>query len=70
MKVTPAQYRVLSAIQSLSDSQGYVPSQQQIATQLGVSQQAIHKHINAMVDRGVVKRTPGMPNTLEIVEGV
>ena len=67
-RMTPAQHRVLSAIQRLYDSQGYSPSYSEIAAVLGVSTQAVGKHIQAMCDRGVLRKTYGIPNTIEIVE--
>jgi len=69
MRVTPAQYRVLSTIQELSEEQGYVPSYPQIAAVLGVSTQAVHKHVEALVERGIVRKVYGMPNSLEVIEG-
>ena len=67
LKVTPAQYRVLSAIRTLHDEKGYSPSYADIGAVLGVSTQAVSKHISAMCDRGVLRKTYGMPNTIEIV---
>jgi len=67
LKVTPAQYRVLKAIQTLSQAQGHSPTQAQVATLLGVSRPVMHRHITAMCDKGVLRKTYGIPNSLEIV---
>jgi len=67
LRVTPAQHRVLKAIQTLSDGQGYSPTQAQVAELLGVSRPVMHRHITAMCDRGVLRKTYGMPNSIEIV---
>lgn len=67
LKVTPAQYRVLTAIQTLSEAQGHSPTQAQVAELLGVSRPVMHRHVAAMCDKGVLRKTYGMPNSLEIV---
>lgn len=69
LRITPAQYRVLKAIQSISDEQGYSPTQAQVAAMLGVSRPVLHRHVEAMCQRGVLRKTYGMPNSLEIIEG-
>tara|TARA_Y100000004_G_scaffold130720_1_gene147401 strand:- start:833 stop:1051 length:219 start_codon:yes stop_codon:yes gene_type:complete len=67
LKLTPAQHRVYRAIQMLSEQQGYVPSQAQVAAFLGVSRPVMNRHINAMCDRGVLRKTYGIPNSIEII---
>jgi len=69
LNVTPAQYRVLKAIQTLSNAQGYVPSQAQLAAFLGVSRPVMHRHIEAMCDRGVLRKTYGQSHSIEILVG-
>jgi len=68
-RITPAQHRVLSSIQTLSESQGYVPSYTQLAAALSISKQAIGKHVEIMCDRGILRKTYGQRHTLEIVRG-
>ena len=68
-RITPAQHRVLSAIQTLSEAQGYVPSYTQLAATLNVSKQAIGKHVEIMCERGILRKTYGQRHTLEIVKG-
>lgn len=70
MRVTPAQKRVLSAIQELTEGQGYVPNYRELSENLGVTRQAIHQHVEALVDRGYIRKTYGSSNSIEILEGV
>lgn len=69
LNVTPAQYRVLKAIRAIYEGQGYSPTQAQVAAFLGVSRPVLHRHVEAMCQRGVLRKTYGMPNSLEIIEG-
>lgn len=66
-RITPAQHRVLSAIQMLSEAQGYVPSYTQLAASLGVSKQAIGKHVEIMCDRGILRKTYGQRHSIEVL---
>lgn len=68
LKVTPAQYRVLSAIRTLHDQKGYSPSYADIAATLGVSSPAVWKHIDALQRKGYLTKEYGQRNTIQLVE--
>ena len=67
-RITPGQLRVLKAIQDLYDSQGYSPSYGEIAAVLGISSQSVGQHVQAMCDRGVLRKVYGVQNTIEVVK--
>jgi len=67
IRCTPAQHRVLKAIRALGSEHGYSPSYAEIARALGVSTQAVGKHIQLMCERGVLRKTYGLAHTIEIV---
>lgn len=67
LKVTPAQYRVLSAIRTLYAEKGYSPSYADIAAFLGVSSPAVWKHIDALQGKGYLTKQYGQRNTIELV---
>jgi len=65
--ITPAQHRILTAIQSISAGRGYSPTQRELAEALGVSRPVMHRHIQKMCDRGVLRKIYGMPYSIEII---
>ena len=66
LKVTPAQYRVLSAIRSLSEQNGHVPTYREIGAVLGVNRGNVSKHIAALEKKGYISKVYGQPNSIEL----
>jgi len=68
MNITPTQYRVLKVIEDHIEREGYSPSQAQIAATMGRSKQNVQKHIQKMVDRGIITRLLGTPNSITVLQ--
>ena len=67
MNLTPRQLDVLVAIRNYRHLHGMAPTMQELADQLGTSKVTIFEHIEALEQKGVLKRNAHMSRSLEIV---
>lgn len=68
MDLTPRQADVILLIRNHRHLHGYAPSVREIASALSLSRATIMAHLNRLVKKGLLKRTPGHHRTLEVVE--
>lgn len=69
MNLTPRQSEVASAIRDYLYLNGYSPTLQEIADQLGVRKVAIFEHVNQLEKKGVVIRDPYKCRSIKMVAG-
>jgi repressor LexA len=67
MNLTPRQLDVLVAIRNFRHLNGYSPTMQELADQLGTSKVTIFEHINALEKKRVLKRDRHKARSLEIL---
>ncbi len=68
MKLTPAQKRVLEFIQQFLQTRGYPPTVREVAEKFGYhSPLSAKQHIDALVKKGYLKRSPLRARGIEIV---
>lgn len=69
MSLTPRQSQVVSAIRDYRHLNGYSPTMQEIADQLGItSKVTIFEHLGALERKGVISRLKHKARSLEVVE--
>ncbi len=64
--LTPRQLQILTAIRDGSRSQGYSPTMQELADQIGISKVTVFEHVNALVKKGLLRRLPHKARSLEV----
>ena len=64
--LTPRQLQILTAIRDGSRSNGYSPTMQELADELGVSKVTVFEHVNALVKKGLLRRSPHKARSLEV----
>jgi len=68
IKLTKKQQALLNFIQDFTEENGYSPSYREIMTGLDLSSvSAVAEHIENLVEKGVVKKTPGAARSLEVL---
>jgi repressor LexA len=70
MELTPRQADVILLIRNHRHLHGYSPSIREIAKTLGISRATTVAHIERLEKKGLVKRSPNMHRTLEVVEDI
>lgn len=68
MDLTPRQADILLLVRNHRHLHGYPPSVKEMAQMLGVCRGTIMAHIERLVKKGLLKRSPGRHRTLEVVE--
>ncbi|HWB53713.1 MAG TPA: transcriptional repressor LexA [Tepidisphaeraceae bacterium] len=67
MNLTPRQLDVLVAIRNYRHLNGYAPTMQELADQLGTSKVTIFEHVGALEKKRVLRRNKHKARSLEIV---
>ncbi len=66
MNLTPKQLHILTRIRDLRLSQGYSPTMQELADELGVSKVTVFEHVEALIKKGALLRQANKARSLEI----
>lgn len=64
MNLTPKQLRVLDFVKDFRENQGFSPTMQEIADDLGVSKVTVFEHVEALVSKGALERDPNKARSL------
>ena len=64
MSLTPQQIRIFRFVRDYRNSKGYSPTMQEIANELGVSKVTVFEHVEALIQRGALIRTPNKARSL------
>jgi repressor LexA len=67
MNLTPRQIDVIVAIRNFRHINGYSPTMQELADQLGTSKVTIFEHVNALEKKRILKRDRHKARSLEII---
>ena len=66
--MTKKQQLVVDFIQDFIEEQGYAPSYREIMTGLSLSSvSAVAEHVDNLVAKGILKKTPGAVRSLEVL---
>lgn len=69
IKLTKKQLAVLNYIEDFTEERGMSPTYREIQTGLELaSVSAVAEHIDNLVEKGVLKKTPGAARTLEVLD--
>lgn len=67
-RLTPRQLQILTFIRDARRRQGYSPTMQEIADELGVSKVTVFEHVGALVKKKLLRRLPYKARSLEPTE--
>ena len=66
MNLTPKQLRILQLIRGYRVTNGYSPTMQELAKELGVSKVTVFEHVEALIKKGALQREPNKARSLSI----
>ncbi|MEX2673547.1 MAG: transcriptional repressor LexA [Phycisphaeraceae bacterium] len=66
LKLTPRQQTILLLIRDCQLTRGYSPTLQEIGDHLGVSKVTVFEHVEALIEKGALKRDPNRARSLEL----
>ena len=69
MNLTPKQLKILQLIRDSRVTNGYSPTMQELANQLGVSKVTVFEHVEALIQKGALKRERNKARSLSICDG-
>ena len=64
MNLTDRQTQVVETVRSFTEEYGYAPSVRELAGMLGISTAGAQHHLDALMVKGAIKRTPGIARSL------
>jgi repressor LexA len=65
-RLTPRQLQILTIIRDYQRNRGYSPTMQELADELGVTKVTVFEHAEALIDKGLLRRSPYKARSLEI----
>ncbi len=68
MNLTPKQLRILKLIRDSRIRNGYSPTMQELADELGVSKVTVFEHVEALIKKGALKREPNKARSLSLAD--
>ena len=68
MNLTPKQMRIFNFVRQFRVMNGYSPTLQEIADELAVSKVTVFEHVEALVEKGALKRNPNKARSLSEVD--
>lgn len=69
-RLTPRQMQILTFIRDYRHNHGYSPTMQELADQLGITKVTVFEHVEAVIDKGLLRRTPHKARSLELTSRV
>lgn len=70
MELTPRQADILLLVRNYRHLHGYAPSIREIAGALQLGRATVVSHLDRMINKGLLRKTPKCHRTLEVVEDV
>jgi SOS-response transcriptional repressor LexA len=67
--VTPTQGRYLAYIHAYAEGFGLPPAEAEIANAIGVSPPSAHQMMKTLERKGLIRRQPGVPRSIELLVG-
>lgn len=68
MSLTPKQVEIFRLIRDARMSQGFSPTLQELAAQLGVSRVTVHEHVEQLIKKGALTRETNKARSLSVAE--
>ncbi len=68
INLTPKQLRIVQLIRDWRLANGYSPTMQEIADELGVSKVTVFEHVEALIRKGALRRDPHKARSLSVAE--
>lgn len=68
MNLTPKQLRIVQLIRDRRLANGYSPTMQEIADEVGVSKVTVFEHVEALIRKGALRRDPHKARSLSVAE--
>jgi len=68
MNLTPKQLKIFQYIQSYTDTNSYSPTLQEIASNFGVSTVTVFEHLNALENKGAIRRLKHKTRSIELLD--
>ena len=68
MNLTPRQLHILTLIRDFRATNGYSPTMQELADELGVSKVTVFEHVGALIKKGALHREPNKARSLSICD--
>ncbi len=65
-RLTPRRMQILTVIRDFQRRHGYSPTMQELADMFGVSKVTIFEHVEALVEDGLLRRSPHKARSLEL----
>ncbi len=70
MNVTPRQLDILRLIRDFRSNRGFSPTMQELADQLGVSKVTVFQHLEALVEKGLIRKSRHKARSLALTNRV
>lgn len=67
-ELTELQSRTRLTIVRLTRERGYPPSEREVGRAMGLASRNARPHINALIKKGLVERTPGVARSLRVLK--
>ena len=68
MNLTPKQLKILQIIRDRRITQGYSPTMQELADELGVSKVTVFEHVETLIKKGALVREPNRARSLSLAD--
>ena len=68
MSLTPKQVEIFRLIRDARISQGFSPTLQELAAELGVSRVTVHEHVEQLIKKGALTRETNKARSLSVAE--
>lgn len=70
LNLTPRQMTILTRVRDLRLANGYSPTMQELADELGVSKVTVFEHVEALIKKGALVRNPNKTRSLRVNEAL
>lgn len=70
VNLTPQQLKVFKLVRDWRSRHGLSPTMQELADELGISKVTVFEHIEALIEKGALRRDPNRARSLSIADGV
>jgi repressor LexA len=70
LNLTPKQINILTRVRDRRLASGFSPTMQELADELGVSKVTVFEHVEALIQKGALRRDPNKARSLRVSEDV
>lgn len=67
--MTPRQVQILTRIRDSQRNLGYSPTMQELADEFGITKVTVFEHVEALIAKGMLRRSPHRARSLELTSG-